>query len=358
MNKIKLPYKDFEKQFSEIFFCERKIIKLESPSTRHFNWKPPQKEDFEISTRDLIEWVEQLRKILLHKIGIRGTTIEFATKDKEFGIICSKVVDACYEDDYGSIAHYEIDPRNEEISQKDFIFRLGVTLMKSIEWAFSQAIFGPGVIHAISSNNSRNDDVTNKIFHQISTESLKKVKGINETLFPMIIIFQKLNNKQREKANYLVNQCINGIKTPGVYMKKYLAMGGDSELIFQNQLISTFLEGKHLVKMELQDHPAQYIKITKSNIINLLNDFKNSQAHYNFFLFSLQKYNLEHNNRISDAFMDTIKWYLMMQVFPKVLYALFELAKDNKIIFDSQFFTQKREKEIDDEIKLFEKYNL
>ncbi|MBU1445997.1 hypothetical protein KKD70_01905 [Patescibacteria group bacterium] len=216
---------------------------------------------------DLLEYTNRLRHLVPNAFRMRSTTQKYMNDARKRVRISGKKVDEWYEHDIGSIATYYIDMNNTNLSNEHLLYRLGLTLMKEIEWAF----------------HHRDHRDPHKPYFKIDPssltdleKSLQMLEGIkDENEFPEIITFFDCSIQKDIKNRF--DRSING-RSAGFYLdgndcKKFLGSkkGTFCEMGYQ----SNTLEGVN----------ASYIKIPKSIILkifrNLLDENSEERALFN-----------------------------------------------------------------------------
>lgn len=259
-----------------------------------------------------------IRKKMMNCISLRGTSKKYMDEAKSKGLISAHSVSNWFEDDCGEVAHYVIPILSRNVSERELIYRLGISTIGAIRWAFEH---GNILIPTESKIFKKNGKMDNFIY-SLSGFYEKK----SEDSFPEFVLFYNLKKPGREEnVEYVMNEIKNNRHAIGNFTYYLQSGGGSFKVEFNGKFLKPFKEGRGIYNSDKNnDLFATYCEANKKNILNIFEKLLNENTREREILQNIEM--TYHKNDSNNNLKEGTKIYALEDA---VLYLVSE-----KIVFD------------------------
>ena len=252
----------FSKPFEKVFW--EKIDgghETEYPADeKHFALRA---DETSLPATDLVSAIDEVRNMYVaNDLRLRGTTQAYMGEAKGRGLISAKMVDEVLESDVDQIATYRIPMSTGNIGNEEFLYRLSLTAMGSMNWAFSHG-FAQSMLFSRSRSAESDDTLKAK---------LDIVNRWPEDDLPELVLFRSGGRRAGVSERDNARQYYKMNPTASTGASSYLANSNYAEVSFMGKRLRPFAEVGYQGDNAAKANDASYIQGARSSLIRTISE--------------------------------------------------------------------------------------
>ncbi|MBI5457996.1 hypothetical protein HY971_04720 [Candidatus Kaiserbacteria bacterium] len=308
----------FSKPFEDIFWkkidegCETES----SPDEKHFVLRT---DGSTAPVTDLASAIDEVRNMYVAgDLRLRGTTQAYMEEAKGKGLLSAKTVDEKLESDVGQIASYRIPMSAGNIGNEEFLYRLSLTAMGSMNWGFRHG-FAQSTLFGRFRGEAEGDGLNGR---------LDIAKMMPEDDLPELVLFRNGGRRAGIGEREYARQYYARNPTASTGASSYLANGNYAEVDFLGKMLRPFAEVGYQGDNAAKASDASYIQITRTSLERTITEMGRAGSREQRLFESIAKRlrtdGIPENKVFGPAFENTVKFILS----EKVAYLLLRTIRD------------------------------